>query len=59
MDRKTKESCKYDTLSLKRINVSCHKRTIISESERRCPGQKEMEKKYYKEEIQPDRKTDY
>ena len=28
-----KESCKCDTLSLKRINVSCHKRTIISESE--------------------------
>ena len=36
MDRKTKElkeSCKCDTISLKRINVSCHKRTIISESE--------------------------
>ena len=36
MDRKTKElkeSSKYNTLSLKRINVSCHKRTIISESE--------------------------
>ena len=35
MDRKTKEckeSCKCDTISLKRINVSCHKRTIISES---------------------------
>ena len=28
-----KESCKCDTISLKRINVSCHKRTIISESE--------------------------
>ena len=28
MDRKTKESCKCDTISLKRINVSCHKRTI-------------------------------
>ena len=36
MDLKTreyKESCKCDTISLKRINVSCHKRTIISESE--------------------------
>ena len=36
MDRKTKEckeSCKCDTISLKIINVSCHKRTIISESE--------------------------
>ena len=36
MNRKTKElkeSCKCDTLSLKRINVSHHKRTIISESE--------------------------
>ena len=35
MDRKTnelKESCKCDTLSPKRINVSCHKRTIISEN---------------------------
>ena len=28
-----KESCKCDILSLKKINVSCHKRTIISESE--------------------------
>ena len=26
-----KESCKCDTLSLKRINVSSHKRTVISE----------------------------
>ena len=36
MNRKTKElkeSCKCHTLSLKRINVSCHKRNIISESE--------------------------
>ena len=33
MDRKTKELCECDTLSLKRINVFCHKRTIISESE--------------------------
>ena len=36
MDRKTKErkdSCKCGTLSLKRINVSCHKITIIPESE--------------------------
>ena len=36
MDRKTKElmeSCKCDTISLKRLNVTCHKRTIISESE--------------------------
>ena len=36
MDRKTKElmeSCKCNTISLKRINVSCYKRTIISESE--------------------------
>ena len=31
MDRK--ESCKCDTKRLKRINVSCHKRTIISESD--------------------------
>ena len=33
MDQKTKKWCKCDTLSLKRINVSCHKKTIISESE--------------------------
>ena len=36
MNRKTKElkeSCKCDTISLKRIHVSCHKRTIISESD--------------------------
>ena len=36
MDRKTKElkeSVKCDTISLKRINVHFHKRTIISESE--------------------------
>ena len=32
MDRKTKELCKCDTISLQRINVPCHKRTIISES---------------------------
>ena len=32
MDQKKKELCKCDTLSLKRINVPCH-RTIISESE--------------------------
>ena len=41
MDRKTKElkeSCKCDTISLKRINVSCHKRTIISESESELQG---------------------
>ena len=39
MDRNTKElkeSCTYDTLSLKRINVSCHKRTTIPESETLC-----------------------
>ena len=36
MDRETKElheSCKCDAISLKRINVSCHKITIIPESE--------------------------
>ena len=38
MDRKTRELCKCDTISLKRINVSCHKRTIISESECHIPN---------------------
>ena len=33
MDRKTKESCKCVTLSLKKIIVSCHERTIIPEPE--------------------------
>ena len=45
MDRKTKElkeSCKCDTLSLKIINVSCHKSTIISESKRRQNNIKEV-----------------
>ena len=28
-----KDSCKCDTVSLNIINVSCHKRTIIPESE--------------------------
>ena len=29
MNQKTKELCKCVTLSWKKINVSCHKRTII------------------------------
>ena len=29
------------------------------EIERRCPGQKEMEKECYEEDVQPNRKTDY
>ena len=39
MDRKTKESCECDTLSLKKINVPCGKRTIISEYVGRVDGE--------------------